>query len=191
MSVHPWKKTASKKLADYRVYGVRSDTKVSPRTGKEHDFYIIEAVNWVNVIPITTDGKIVMVEQYRHGSDTIELEIPGGMMDEGETDPIATGVRELAEETGYEGTNARLIGQTFPNPAIMNNICYTILVEQCVPRHKIALDHTEDIHVVLIDPAEIPNLIQANKIGHSLVVVAFHYWQLATRAKQSTPPQST
>jgi ADP-ribose pyrophosphatase len=183
MSVHPWKKTGSKKLADYRVYGVRSDTKVSPRTGESHDFYIIEAVNWVNVIPVTTDGKIVMVEQYRHGSDTIELEIPGGMMDEGDTDPIATGVRELREETGYEGSSARLIGQTYPNPAIMNNVCYTILVEQCALKHKIKLDHTEDIHVRLVDPAEIPTLIQANKIGHSLVVVAFHFWQLATRAK--------
>jgi ADP-ribose pyrophosphatase len=182
MSVHPWKKTGTKKLADYRVYGVRSDTKVSPRTGESHDFYIIEAVNWVNVIPITTDGKIVMVEQYRHGSDTIELEIPGGMMDEGETDPVATGVRELREETGYEGKNARLIGQTYPNPAIMNNVCYTVLVEQCVCKHPLKFDETEDIHVVLIDPSEIPHLIQSNRIGHSLVVVAFYFWDRFSRA---------
>src|SRR5438046_2389724 len=132
MSVHPWKKIASKKLGHYRVYDVRSDTKISPRTGEQHDFYIIEAVNWVNVIPITTDGKIVMVEQYRHGSDTIELEIPGGMMDPGETDPVSTGTRELSEETGYVGKNARLLGQIFPNPAIMNNVCHTVLVEDCV-----------------------------------------------------------
>jgi len=182
MSVHPWKKVGTKKLADYRVYGVRSDTKISPRTGQSHDFFIIEAVNWVNVIPITTEGKIVMVEQYRHGSDTIELEIPGGMMDEGETDPVATGVRELQEETGYEGRNARLIGQTYPNPAIMNNVCYTVLVEQCVCKHPLKFDQTEDIHVVLVDPKEIPELIRTNRIGHSLVVVAFYFWQLANRA---------
>jgi ADP-ribose pyrophosphatase len=182
MSVHPWKKIGTKKLADYRVYGVRSDTKVSPRTGQSHEFYIIEAVNWVNVIPITTDGKIVMVEQYRHGSDTIELEIPGGMMDEAESDPVATGVRELREETGYEGRTARLIGQTYPNPAIMNNVCYTVLVEQCVCKHPPELDQTEDIHTVLVDPKEIPKLIRTNRIGHSLVVVAFYFWQLANRA---------
>jgi 8-oxo-dGTP pyrophosphatase MutT (NUDIX family) len=181
LSVHPWKKVGTRKLADYRVYGVRSDTKVSPRTGKSHEFFIIEAVNWANVIPITTDGKIVMVEQYRHGSDTIELEIPGGMMDDGETDPVATAVRELREETGYEGQNARLIGRTFPNPAIMNNVCYTVLVENCVCKHPVQFDHTEDIHVVLVDPAEIPELIRSNKIGHSLVVVAFYYWQLTSR----------
>jgi len=177
MSVHPWKKIGSKKLGEYRVYDVRSDTKVSPRTGEQHDFFIIEAVNWVNVIPITTDGKIVMVEQYRHGSDTIELEIPGGMMDPGEVDPVATGVRELREETGYVGKNARLIGQIFPNPAIMNNVCYTVLVEECVCVEKIKLDETEDIHVTLVDPLEIPRLIQAGRIGHSLVVVAFYLWE--------------
>src|SRR4051812_40028013 len=129
MKPEPWPKRASKKLADYKIFTIRGDTLVSPRTGHEHDFYIIEAVNWVNVVALTTTGQIIMVEQYRHGSTTIELEIPGGMMDPGETAPIAAGLRELKEETGYEGTNARLIGQIYPNPAIMNNTCYTVLVE--------------------------------------------------------------
>ena len=57
-----------------------------------------------------------MVEQYRHGSNTVELEIPGGMMDAGETDPVATAVRELREETGYEGENARLLGKILFQP---------------------------------------------------------------------------
>lgn len=177
MSVQPWKKVASKKLGEFRVYDVRSDTKVSPRTGEPHDFFIIEAVNWVNVIPVTAEGKLVMVEQYRHGSDTIELEIPGGMMDTGDPDPVATGVRELREETGYVGANARLIGQVYPNPAIMNNVCYTVLVEQCVCTEKTMLDQTEDIHVTLVDPREIPQLIRSGRIGHSLVVAAFYLWE--------------
>jgi ADP-ribose pyrophosphatase len=182
MSVHPWKKTDSKKLGRYRVFDVRSDTKVSPLTAKEHDFFIIEAVNWVNVIPITTDGKIVMVEQYRHGSETIELEIPGGMMDPEDADPVATAVRELREETGYVGANARLIGKIFPNPAIMNNTCFTVLVEQCVCVEKTSFDPTEDIHLVLIEPARIPSLIKEGRIAHSLVVVAFYLWEhLAAR----------
>lgn len=177
MSVHPWKKVGSKKLGAYRVYDVRSDTKISPRTGEQHDFYIIEAVNWVNVIPVTTEGKIVMVEQYRHGSDTVELEIPGGMMDPGESDPVSTAIRELAEETGYAGVNARLVGQIYPNPAIMNNVCYTVLVEECACTAKVCLDQTEDIRVKLVDPQDIPELIKCGRIGHSLVVVAFYLWE--------------
>jgi ADP-ribose pyrophosphatase len=181
MRPKPWPKLSSKKLADYRIFSVRGDKVVSPRTGHEHDFYIIEAVNWVNVVALTMSGQLIMVEQYRHGSNSIELEIPGGMMDAHESDPIAAGLRELKEETGYEGTNARLIGQIYPNPAIMNNICYTVLVENCDCRHDICLDSTEDLSLKLIDRAEIPELIRAGRIGHSLVVVAFYYYELHLR----------
>ena len=179
MRPQPWPTRASKKLAHYKIFDIRADTLVSPRTGQEHDFYIIEAVNWVNVIALTTTGQIIMVEQYRHGSQTIELEIPGGMMDPHETDPIAAGLRELKEETGYEGSNARLIGQIYPNPAIMNNTCYTVLVENCECRHDICLDQTEDLTITLINPTEIPTLIQTGRIAHSLVVVALYYYQLS------------
>src|SRR5262249_39824086 len=79
--VKPWEKLSSKRVGDFRVFTVRSDLKVSPRTGQTHDFYVIESVNWVNVIALTTDGQLVMIDQYRHGSNTVELEIPGGMMD--------------------------------------------------------------------------------------------------------------
>jgi ADP-ribose pyrophosphatase len=181
MKPKPWEKRSSKHLADYRVFCLRSDVKVSPLTGKEHDFYVIEATNWVNVIPVTREGKIVMVEQYRHGSDTVELEIPGGMMDPEDADPVASGLRELREETGYEGRNARLIGQVYPNPAIMNNTCFTVLVEDCELKHELKLDQTEDITVTLIDPGEIRDLIRSGRIGHSLVVVALYYYELQTR----------
>jgi ADP-ribose pyrophosphatase len=183
MKPKPWEKRSSKKIGDFRVFSLRSDVKVSPLTGKEHDFFVIEAVNWVNVVPITTDGKIVMVEQYRHGSNTIELEIPGGMMDATDADPVAAGARELVEETGYEGKNARIIGQIYPNPAIMNNICYTVLVENCELRHNVKFDQTEDIEVTLIDPAQIPELVRTGRIAHSLVVVALYHYELWARER--------
>jgi ADP-ribose pyrophosphatase len=181
MKPQPWKKISSKKLGDFRIFSLRSDLKVSPLTGKEHDFFVLETVNWVNVIPVTREGKIVMVEQFRHGSNTVELEIPGGMMDPGESDPIASGVRELREETGYEGKSARLIGEIFPNPAIMNNICYTVLVEDCEIRHEVEFDQTEDISVTLIDPAEISDLVRGGRIRHSLVAVALYHYELHAR----------
>src|ERR1051325_6965586 len=109
--IKPWAKLRSSPIGNFRIFNIRSDLKVSPRTGQEHDFYVIESVDWVNVIAITKDRQLVMIEQFRHGSDTIELEIPGGMMDPGETSPVATGLRELKEETGYEGQNGRIIGE--------------------------------------------------------------------------------
>jgi ADP-ribose pyrophosphatase len=182
-SVKPWKTVSSKPAGDFRIFKIRSDKKMSPRTGEAHDFFVLETVNWVNVIALTRDGKAVMVEQYRHGSDTIELEAPGGMMDPEDGSPMETAVRELMEETGYEGDMARLIGEIYPNPAIMNNTCYTVLVEGCELRHKLKFDQTEDIATKLIDLADIPNLVAEGKIGHSLVVVAFyHYEQFCRRS---------
>jgi len=128
--VKPWKQISSKLIGDFRIFKLRSDVKISPRTGKEHDFYVLDSVNWVNVVAVTPDQQLVMVEQYRHGSNTVELEIPGGMMDAGETDPVATAVRELREETGYEGDHARLLGRIHANPAILTNTCFTVLVEK-------------------------------------------------------------
>src|SRR5467141_1989803 len=123
--IRPWKKLGSKPLGDFRIFTLRADRAISPRTGHEHEFFVIDCVNWVNVIALTPDRQLVMVEQYRHGSNTMELEIPGGMMDAADSDPLATGFRELREETGYEGNNARVIGKVFPNPVIISNTCFT------------------------------------------------------------------
>jgi 8-oxo-dGTP pyrophosphatase MutT (NUDIX family) len=176
--IERWPKISSKPVGDYRIFKIRSDLRRSPRTGEAHDFFVLECVDWVNVIAVTPDKQLVMVEQFRHGSDTIELEIPGGMMDAGETSPVATGVRELREETGYEGENARIIGDILPNPAIMANTCYTILVENCRSQHAIALDHSEDIVTRLVPIADIRDLVRARRIRHSLVVVALYHFEL-------------
>src|SRR6185436_10693854 len=98
----PWPKTGSTPLGDFRVFKLRSDRRRSPRTGEEHDFFVLESANWVNVIALTPEGQLVMIEQFRHGSDKVELEIPGGLMDADES-PVDAAIRELREETGYGG----------------------------------------------------------------------------------------
>ena len=181
--VKPWPKVSSKPAGDFRVFRVRSDVRISPRTGKEHDFYVIESVNWVNVIALTTDGKLVMIDQFRHGSNTVELEIPGGMMDPEDRSPIEAAVRELREETGYEGSQSEVIGQIYANPAIMSNICYTVLVRDCELKHPVQLDHSEDLAVTLEDPDAMPALVKEGRIGHSLVVVALYHFELWRRSR--------
>lgn len=179
--IKPWKKISSKLIGDFRIFKLSSHLKISPRTGKEHDFFILDSVNWVNVIAVTPDQQLVMVEQYRHGSNTVELEIPGGMMDAGETDPVATAVRELREETGYEGESARVLGKIHSNPAILSNITYTVLIENCRLKHKTEFDHGEDLLTQLVPVSEIPKLVADEKIGHSLVVVALYHFDLWQR----------
>jgi 8-oxo-dGTP pyrophosphatase MutT (NUDIX family) len=179
--IEPWKKIGSKSLGDFSIFRLRSDRAVSPRNGTEHEFFVIDCVNWVNVIAVTPDDQLVMVEQYRHGTNTVELEIPGGMMDREDTSPINTGARELREETGYEGENAQLLGRIFPNPAIQSNSCFTVLIENCRLNHPVELDHGEDIVTRLFPSADIPRLISEGKIRHSLVVVALYYFDLWRR----------
>jgi 8-oxo-dGTP pyrophosphatase MutT (NUDIX family) len=179
--IRPWPKVGSKPLGDYRIFTVRSDEKVSPRTGRTHDFYIIDCVDWVNVLALTPRQELVMVEQYRHGSNTVELEIPGGIMDPADTSPVETGVRELREETGYEGEQPRLLGSVFANPAIMSNTSHFVLVENCQVRHPVEFDSGEDILTRLVPIADIPALVAGGRIRHPLVVVALYHFELWQR----------
>ena len=184
--IRPWKKVRSTPIGDFRIFKLRSDVKLSPRTGREHDFFVLDSVHWVNVIALTPGQKLVMIEQFRHGSNTVELEIPGGMMDAGENDPVATAVRELREETGYEGENARLLGRIWSNPAILCNRTYTVLIENCRLKHDVDWDHGEDLATRLVPAANITKLIAGEKIGHSLVVVALCHFDLWRRGFKST-----
>ena len=179
--IKPWSKIDSRALGDFRIFSIRSDQKISPRTDHAHDFFIIDCVNWVNVVAVTPDQQLVMVEQYRHGTNTVELEIPGGTMDPGDVSPVAAGLRELREETGYEAEQAQILGEIFPNPAIMSNTCYTVLAQNCRLQHAIQLDTGEDLLTRLVPVSEIPNLVAAGKIRHSLVVVALYHFELWQR----------
>ncbi len=181
--IRPWPTIGSKPVGDFRIFTVRSDEKISPRTGQTHDFFIIDCVDWVNVVALTPDRELVMVEQYRHGSNTVELEIPGGIMDKSDPSPVHTGMRELREETGYEGSGARLLGEVFANPAIMSNTCHTVLVEDCTLQHPVQWDSGEDMLTRLVPLEEIPQLIASGRIRHPLVLVALYYFDLSCRSQ--------
>jgi ADP-ribose pyrophosphatase len=158
--------------AEYRVFKTAFVDGIHPRTGATKRFSLIEAVDWVNVIAITPDQQVVLIEQFRVGANEVCLEIPGGMVDPGET-PAEAAARELAEETGYTAPRWHLIGRVSPNPAIMTNWLYTFLAEGAVQTGPQRLEGSEviDLHVATL--ADCHAAIRDGRIDHALVVAAF------------------
>ena len=179
--IKPWPCLRSQGSQSYRIFSIRTDTALSPKTGMKHDFYVIESRDWVNIIPITSDQQVVMVRQYRHGSKQVTLEIPGGLADPGDT-PESAASRELYEETGYQAGEWVKIGMVRPNPAIFDNCCYTFLARNLKKVSDPSPDQTEDIEVVLVPIADIPPLIQEGIIDHAIVIAAFYWYFSATQA---------
>ena len=179
-----WKLLHSKLLQSCRVFNVKKVNYRSPRTGRDHDFFIIESPDWVNVIPLTPQGNVILVKQFRFGTQDYSLEIPGGMLDDGDT-PAEAASRELIEETGYAGDEPVLIGTVHPNPAIHTNRCYTYLVKNATLQNFPRQDSTEDIEVLSVPLREIPSLIRDGKITHALVIAAF-YWYLTKTGSEGS-----
>jgi 8-oxo-dGTP pyrophosphatase MutT (NUDIX family) len=173
--IRPWQRLDSKRIFDCRVFSLRGDRSRSPRTGTEHDFFVLEACDWVNIVPITADGHVVLVRQYRHGIDGITLEVPGGMVDTCDVSPLEAARREMNEETGYDSDDVIPLGSIHPNPAIQANRCHTFLARNVEKRHEPVFDGTEETEVVLVPLADVPALVRRGEISHALVVVAF-YW---------------
>ena len=182
-----WACEKSEPVADCRVFRVRRDVSCSPRDGRAHDFYVIEAPDWINVIPLTAEGQVVLIEQYRHGTGEVTLEIPGGMVDPGES-PAETAARELLEETGYAAGEVVALGRLRPNPAIQNNWIHIFLAPDVQFRHAPAFDGTEHTVVRLVPLDEVPALISEGRITHSLVVAGFHLFALRGGAEQLARP---
>lgn len=164
-----WEKGASRSLASTRIFDLQGVQFRHPVRGTEREFVVIDAPDWVNVIALTTDHRLVMVNQFRYGTNDFSWEIPGGVIDAGEN-PVDAGLRELSEETGFAGGTSRLLGSIHPNPAIMNNRCHLVLVEGITRTAELEWDPDEEIEVATLPVDEVYAWAQSGRITHSLVL---------------------
>lgn len=139
------------------------DRRVMPR------YYVMDFPDWVNVVPVTEDGQLVLVEQYRHGAGEVFLEIPGGSSHGPTEDPMLAGQRELLEETGYQSGRWIYCGFHYPNPAMQSNKMHTYLALNCVKVAEPSLDPYEDLHVKLLPLGEGVDLLKRGEFKHSLI----------------------
>ncbi len=177
-----WKRNESKRIADCRVFTVREDFCENDNGTKKSSFFVIENPDWVNIIALTKDNEVVLIEQFRHGIGQTTLEIPGGMVDEGEELEIAAR-RELVEETGFSSDKWILLGKSRPNPAIQNNWIYHFAALNAEKTHNTTFDEHESVKSELVSLKEIPSLIMNEAITHSLVVAAFYLFYLQENEK--------
>lgn len=167
-----WKLLSSRQIGDYRVLRLREDHYLFEPTQAEADFVVCDSRDWVLVIPVTTDGEIALIRQYRHGVQQVVLEVPGGVVDPGET-ALATAARELREETGYEAQELRLLGRLMPNPAINNAFLHVVLAKQCRRVGEPHFDPLERIEVMTKPINDVPAMIACGEMSHALVIAAF------------------
>ena len=166
-----WQRLGHEVRLTTRIFDVHGVRYRHPGRGTEREFIVVRPPDWVNVVAVTPDARLVLVRQFRFGIDGFSLEIPGGMMDAGE-DPIATARRELREETGYAGGAAHLLGSVHPNPAIQSNRSHFVLIEAAAPAHDLEWDPDEELAVETRPVDEVFRLAETGGITHALVLNA-------------------
>lgn len=146
---------------------VRQETVELPSGKQIPTWFVLEFPDWVNVIALTKEGKMVMIDQYRHALGETHYEIVAGVIDSGET-PLEAAKRELLEETGFGGGEWSEFMVLSPNPTNHNNHSYTFLatgVEQITPQHQ---EPTEDIRIHIMEPSEVHELLESGEIVQAL-----------------------
>jgi ADP-ribose pyrophosphatase len=168
-----WKRITSKTIGSFRIFSIREDRYQLPRNHQEAPFFVLESNDWVNVIPLTEDGEVILIRQFRFGTEAVTLEIPGGIVEPGHT-PLEAGQNELLEETGFHSDQWEYLGFVHPNPAFLNNRCHSFLARGVKKVAETRLEESEEIEMLNVPYPEIKDLIEKGAITHSLVICAFH-----------------
>jgi 8-oxo-dGTP pyrophosphatase MutT (NUDIX family) len=145
--LRPWSADSSRVLVESPWIRLRAERCVTRRGAVLDPFYLLDYPDWVHVAAFDEKDRLLLVRQYRHGAGKVSLELPGGVMDAHETDPVITGARELLEETGYVAAKLTHLARLSPNPASHTNGVHIILAEGARLERVQHLDPTEDLVV--------------------------------------------
>ncbi len=166
-----WKPVERRIVADHKIFRIRYDLYCRQTDGLTHEFVVLECPDWVNVVAVTKENRLILVRQFRHGMDAVTWEIPGGVLEPGES-PDHGALRELEEETGYTPEHFELLSSIHPNPAFQMNRCHVFLATGCTPKGNQNLDPTEEVELGLFSFTEVTQMVLTGQITHSLVLSA-------------------
>lgn len=171
----PWQHVSSRYIHKEKWFKLRADKVLKGNGEKMDPYYVLEYSDWVNVLPVTKDGKIVLVRQYRYSLGTFSIEVPGGIMDPHETEPLEAAKRELLEETGYSCGKIEEVAIVATNPATHNNRLHCYLATDCELTHELDHDENEELEVLIVTVEELLTMLRENKIVQSLHVNSILY----------------
>ena len=171
-----WKQDRKTKLLQTKLFDIHEVEFSSQTSNRKGTFDVLETSDWVNVVALTTDQKVLMVQQFRFGIEEITLEFPAGKVDPGEK-PEQTALRELREETGGISEKIFFSGKTQANPAFLNNYCYHFVVRDVKLEKAPDLDTNEELEMKYHSIEEIDFLIESGRISHSLSICAWFYFK--------------
>jgi 8-oxo-dGTP pyrophosphatase MutT (NUDIX family) len=170
-----WKTLKSEYMHKSRFVNIRKDRCKLPNGTVIEDYFINEFADWVNAVVITKEGKIVLVEQYRHAGEDFFVEVPAGKREGNETHEEGL-LREVKEETGYTARKPPvLLGEFMINPATQTNKVRTFLIVEAFQAYEQDLDDTEEIKVRLFDFNQFEKLLWENKIKTQLFTVNAYF----------------
>lgn len=168
-----WRVLETRTVVKDRWVDLRADRCVTPAGVEIAPYYVLGYPDWVHVVAVTGDGRVVLVRQYRHAVGRSVLEIPGGAVDPADGDPLRAAQRELAEETGYAAPDWRLLGSFFPNPATHTNQVHVALALGAHPAAAPSLDAGEEGLATLTLPVrEVLDGLAGGLLGQSMHVAA-------------------
>lgn len=171
MPPQDWPQVREESALKTPVFEVKRSILLSPKDGREKTFFLLDCPDWVQVLPITEDGRAVLVRQFRYGSRALSLELPGGVIERGQT-PLEAGQRELREETGYTAPSWRHVASFKPNPAVNTNSAHFFVAEGARLTDATEFDENEDIELVLVDVNQLPKMVAQGEIDHVIMSAA-------------------
>ena len=175
--IRDWEVLSQEQVDDFKIFQIQKKRVRSPRTGEISEALSVQFSDWVLVLALTAQEEVVMVRQYRHGTEQVCLELPGGLVDSNDDSPEVSAGRELLEETGYKARKITYIGECFPQPAILSNTCYFYLAEDVESVQTQDLDPGEDIEIVTLPLKSISARIASQEINHGMVLLAFFFFE--------------
>jgi ADP-ribose pyrophosphatase len=166
-----WKRLGSEKMLENPYFSLRSDRLRLPDGGIKDPYYVLERPDAAIVFPLTADGDVVLVRQYRPPIDMMELGLPAGLVEEGER-PQEAARRELAEETGHTGGEWEPLGTLASSPSLKDNWAYLFLARGVEETTAPDPDEHELVEVVRVPVAELRGLVHSDNIVSSSGVAA-------------------